>query len=165
MLSLQHEEILFLSDYAKSISSGFQRITGCKRAFEEYGLEFDENRVKFGDLTYESGCRMTAQAIREGISFTAAFAFSDEAALGVISTLSEAGLRVPEDVSVMGFDGLSLSRQVTPKLTTITQPINDMIEHTLNTFQSQKREENIEITLPYRLEYGETCTINHKRKE
>lgn len=165
LLSLQHEEILFLSDYAKSISSGFQRITGCKRAFEEYGLEFDENRVKFGDLTYESGCRMTAQAIREGISFTAAFAFSDEAALGVISTLSEAGLRVPEDVSVMGFDGLSLSRQVTPKLTTITQPINDMIEHTLNTFQSQKREENIEITLPYRLEYGETCTINHKRKE
>ena len=82
LLSLQHEQILFLSDYAKSISSGFQRITGCKRAFEEFGLEFDENRVKYGDLTYDSGCRMTAQAIREGISFTAAFAFSERSGPG-----------------------------------------------------------------------------------
>ena len=90
---------------------------------------------------------------------------ANEAALGVISTLSKAGLRVPEDVSVMGFDGLSLSGQVTPKLTTISQPIKEMIEHTLNTFQNQEREGNIEITLPYRLEYGETCTINQKRKE
>ena len=48
--------------------------------------------MKYGELTYDSGYRMTAQAIREGITFTAAFAFSDEAALGVISALSEVGL-------------------------------------------------------------------------
>ena len=155
---------MILSDYPKSISSGFQRITGCKRAFEEFGLEFDENKVKYGELTYDSGYRMTAQAIREGITFTAAFAFSDEAALGVISALSEVGLKVPEDVSVMGFDGISLSRQVTPKLTTISQPIKKMIEQTLDTFQNQKKEENIEITLPYRLEQGETCVVNQKSK-
>ena len=153
LLNLQHEQILILSDYPKSISSGFQRITGCKRAFEEFGLEFDENKVKYGELTYDSGYRMTAQAIREGITFTAAFAFSDEAALGVISALSEVGL-----------DGISLSRQVTPKLTTISQPIKKMIEQTLDTFQNQKKEENIEITLPYRLEQGETCVVNQKSK-
>lgn len=162
LLELKHEEILILSDYPKSISSGFQRITGCKRAFEECGLDFDEHRVKYGELTYDSGYRMTIQALREGISFTAAFAFSDEAALGVISALSEAGLKVPEDVSVMGFDGISLSKQVTPKLTTISQPIKKMIEQTLDTFQNQKKEDNIEITLPYRLEQGETCVFNRK---
>lgn len=164
LLDMQHEQILILSDYPKSISSGFQRITGCRRAFEECGLEFDENKVKYGELTYESGYRMTAQALREGIFFTAAFAFSDEAALGVISALAEKGIKVPEDVSVMGFDGLSLSRQVTPKLTTISQPIKKMVEQTLDTFQNQKKEENIEITLPYRLEQGETCIINQKSK-
>lgn len=82
--------------------------------------------------------------------------------MGVISALAERGLRVPEDVSVMGFDGISLSRQVTPKLTTIRQPIKKMIEQTLDTFQNQKREENIEITLPYKLEEGETCILNQK---
>ena len=164
LLELRHKEILILSDHPKSISSGFQRITGCKRAYEEFGIEFDENRVKYGELTYDSGYRMTAQAIREGISFTAAFAFSDEAALGVISALSEVGLKVPEDVSVMGFDGISLSRQVTPKLTTISQPIKKMTEQTQETFQNQKKEENIEITLPYRLEQGETCVINQKEQ-
>ncbi|NCB91003.1 MAG: LacI family transcriptional regulator [Clostridia bacterium] len=165
LLSLQHEQILILSDHPKSISSGFQRITGCKRAFEEYGLEFDESKVKYGELTYDSGYRMTSQAIKEGIPFTAAFAFSDEAALGVISALSEANLRVPEDVSVLGFDGISLSRQVTPKLSTISQPIKKMVEQTLDTFQSHKKEEDIEITLPYRLEPGETCIVNSGKKE
>lgn len=162
LLELKHERILIISDYPKSISSGFQRIAGCKRAFEEYGLEFDADRVKYGELTYNSGYRITTQALQQGISFTAVFAFSDEAALGVISALAERGLRVPEDVSVMGFDGISLSRQVTPKLTTIRQPIKKMIEQTLDTFQNQKREENIEITLPYKLEEGETCILNQK---
>lgn len=118
--------------------------------------------MKYGELTYNSGYRITTQALQQGISFTAVFAFSDEAALGVISALAERGLRVPEDVSVMGFDGISLSRQVTPKLTTIRQPIKKMIEQTLDTFQNQKREENIEITLPYKLEEGETCILNQK---
>ena len=162
LLELKHERILIISDYPKSISSGFQRIAGCKRAFEEYGLEFDADRVKYGELTYNSVYRITTQALQQGISFTAVFAFSDEAALGVISALAERGLRVPEDVSVMGFDGISLSRQVTPKLTTIRQPIKKMIEQTLDTFQNQKREENIEITLPYKLEEGETCILNQK---
>ena len=125
-------------------------------------MEFDADRVKYGELTYNSGYRITTQALQQGISFTAVFAFSDEAALGVISALAERGLRVPEDVSVMGFDGISLSRQVTPKLTTIRQPIKKMIEQTLDTFQNQKREENIEITLPYKLEEGETCILNQK---
>lgn len=160
LLKLGHQEILILSDYPKSISSGFQRVTGCKRAFEEFGLELDERRVKYGELTYDSGYRMTAQAMKEGIKFTAAFAFSDEAALGVISALAEVKLKVPEDVSVLGFDGISLSRQVTPKLATISQPIKKMVEVTLDTFQNHKKEENIEITLPYRLEPGETCGVN-----
>lgn len=163
LLQLKHQQILILSDHPKSISSGFQRITGCRRAFEEYGLEFDESNIKYGELTYDSGYRLGAQALEEGKKFTAVFAFSDEAALGVISALGEAGLHVPQDISVLGFDGISLSRQVTPKLTTISQPIKKMVEQTLDSFQNPKKEENIEITLPYRLEQGGTCIINEAK--
>lgn len=165
LLELGHKEILILSDYSESISSGFQRITGCKRAFEEYGVEFDESKIKYGELTFDSGYRMATLALKEGQKFTAAFAFSDEAALGVISALSNVGLRVPEDVSVLGFDGIRLSRQVTPKLTTISQPIKKMVEQTLDSFTTQKVEENIEITLPYRLREGGTCAVIKGREQ
>lgn len=157
LLDLNHKKILILSDYPKSISSGFQRITGCKRAYEEYGVELDDTMIKYGELTYESGYRMTEQSIKEGLTFTAVFAFSDEAAMGVISALAQVNLKVPEDVSVLGFDGISMSRKVTPKLTTIRQPIKMMVEHTLDTFQKREKEKNIEITLPYKLEEGGTC--------
>lgn len=164
LLKLHHQNILILSDYSKSISSGFQRITGCKRAYEELGLELQDAMIKCGELTYESGFRMTQQALKEGLIFTAVFAFSDEAALGVISALDKVNLKVPDDVSVLGFDGLSISQQVTPKLATIQQPIKMMVEHTLDTFQKKEKEENIEITLPYKLAAGGTCKENNESK-
>ena len=99
---------------------------------------------------------------RCGGRFTAVFAIADTLAIGCLRAAKESGYQLPEDLSVMGFDGISLSRQVTPKLTTIRQPIKKMIEQTLDTFQNQKREENIEITLPYKLEEGETCILNQK---
>ncbi|MGL6200854.1 MAG: LacI family DNA-binding transcriptional regulator [Lachnospiraceae bacterium] len=157
LLQMHHQQILILSDYPKSISSGFQRITGCKRAYDEQGLTLDDKMIKFGELTYDSGFRMTQLALKEGLSFTAVFAFSDEAAMGVISALDQVNLKVPEDVSVLGFDGISISRQVTPKLTTIQQPIKMMVEHTLDSFQKKEKEENIEITLPYKIIEGGTC--------
>lgn len=160
LLGLHHERILILSDYPKSISSGFQRITGCRRAYEEMGKELDSQMIKYGELTFESGYRMTEQALKEGLRFTAAFAFSDEAAMGVISALDRAGLSVPGEVSVLGFDGISMSKKVTPKLTTIRQPIRKMAEITLETFQNRYQEENVEITLPFKIEEGGTCREN-----
>lgn len=157
LLKLRHKDILILSDHPKSISSGFQRITGCKRAYEEFGLELGDKMIKCGELTYESGFNMTQQALKEGLEFTAVFAFSDDAAMGVISALDQANLNVPGDISVLGFDGISISQKVPPKLTTIKQPIKMMVEHTLDTFQKKEKEENIEITLPYKLEEGGTC--------
>ena len=162
LLGLQHQKILILSDHPKSISSGFQRITGCKRAYEEHGLVLDDDMIMYGDLTFESGFQMTKQALKKGLVFTAVFAFSDELAMGVISALAEAKLKVPEDISVLGFDGISVSQKVTPKLTTIQQPIRMMIEHTLNTFQKAEKEANIEVTLPFKLLEGETCKRNQE---
>lgn len=162
LLGLHHQKILILSDYPRSISSGFQRITGCRRAYEEQGLELQDDMIKCGELTYESGYHMTRQALKEGLEFTAVFAFSDEAALGVISALEQVNLSVPADVSVLGFDGISISRKVTPKLTTIQQPIKMMVEHTLDTFQKKEKEENIEITLPFKLAEGGTCKENER---
>jgi LacI family transcriptional regulator len=100
------------------------------------------------------------KALKKGKSCTAVFAFSDETAIGAISALAENGLRVPEDVSVLGFDGIAISQKIVPKLTTIYQPIDKMVEWTLNTLCSadeRAQVENMEYTLPYKLLERGTC--------
>lgn len=116
--------------------------------------------MEFGYLTYENGYRSMQRALKKGKKFTAVFAFSDETAMGAISALYENGLRVPKDISVLGFDGLEISERIVPKLTTIYQPIDKMVAWTLNELCSRTRkhqEENVEYTLPYRLIERETC--------
>lgn len=161
LLDLNHRDILILGDYPCHISSGKQRLEGCRQALREYSLAYDEDRmVEFCELSYEGGYRSMSKALQAGKHFTAVFAFSDETALGAISALAENGLRVPQDVSVLGFDGLSLSGQVVPKLTTICQPIYKMVEWTLNTLcnmEDKKQEGSMEYTLPYKLVERETC--------
>lgn len=157
LLKLHHRRILILSDFPKSISSGFQRITGCKRAYEEIGLELDESLLKYGDLTYESGYYLTMQALKEELKFTAVFACSDEMALGVMKALNDSGIDVPDQVSVLGFDGLETIRHSSPRLSTIEQPLSKMAEIVLDSFLNPDSEDNIEITVPFKISAKETC--------
>lgn len=161
LLELNHKKILILADFSHSLSSGFQRLIGCQQALKEFGIPFDQDRmVEFGYLTYENGHRLTQNALKKKTEFTAIFAFSDDTAMGAISALHEEGLRVPEDISVLGFDGLSVSERVVPKLTTIYQPIDKMVEWTLRDLchlEKKGKTENIEYTLPYQLLERGTC--------
>lgn len=164
LLDMGHRKILILTDLSTSISSGFQRLVGCKKAMEEYGLEFQEDMAVYGQLTYEQGYRSMKNALKAKKDFTAVFAFSDETAVGAIGAMNEQGLKVPEDISVLGFDGLSISERITPKLTTIYQPLDKMVEWTLDILcnGNTNREENVEYTLPYKLLERETVI---KREE
>lgn len=161
LLQLGHRDFLILADYTHHFSSGAQRLIGCQQALKEYNLPYDEDQmVEFGELTYEGGYRSMCKALRGGRTFTAVFAFSDETAIGAISALDEHGLRVPRDISVLGFDGITISEKVVPKLTTIYQPIDKMVEWTLNTLcnmDDKKQMENMEYTLPYKLLERGTC--------
>lgn len=161
LLELNHRDILILGDYTHHFSSGFQRLIGCQQALKEYNIAYDEEQmVEFGELTYEGGYRSAQNALKRGKKFTAIFAFSDETAIGAISALDEAGLSVPKDISVLGFDGISISQRVVPKLTTIYQPIDKMVEWTLSTLcntDKKKQMENMEYTLPYKLLERGTC--------
>lgn len=160
LLDLNHKDILLLGDYEQHFSSGYQRLAGCQQALKLHNLEYDENLVEHGELTYEGGYKSTRNALKHKKNFTAIFAFSDEAAMGAMSALAEKGLRVPQDISVMGFDGLPISGRITPKLTTIYQPIDKMVEWTLDTLCVNSRKkimDNMEFTLPYQLLERETC--------
>jgi DNA-binding LacI/PurR family transcriptional regulator len=133
LLELGHRRIACLSssDY-DSISR--QRVAGYQAALQEAGVPVDEGLIKvLLDPNVEgyrqSGERTMAAWLEEGwrdLGCTAILSHNDHAAIGVIRTLNGAGLQVPGDVSVFGFDGTELSELSTPPLTTIKIPLREI---------------------------------------
>lgn len=102
------------------------RVAGLRSAVEAAGLTLPEGYVRFGDFVYESGFEDGGALLDLPRRPTAIFAGSDEMALGVIEAARVRGLRVPEDLSIVGFDDTQLSRMASPPLTTVRQPLHEM---------------------------------------
>lgn len=103
------------------------RYNGCLRSFEENGISFDRDK---GYITcrysMEDGYQAAKKLLKQMPDITAVIAFCDTIAIGTMRAISDAGLRVPDDISVVGFDGISLSNYCIPRLTTIRQDTNRM---------------------------------------
>jgi DNA-binding LacI/PurR family transcriptional regulator len=95
------------------------RMRGYLRAFRDAGLPCRDGLMTHGDFTMESGYAGAGVLMDQGEPPTAIFAFNDRMALGVLAWLRERGLRVPDDVSVAGFDGIADGELSTPTLTTV----------------------------------------------
>ena len=78
--------------------------------------------VIHGDFSEDSGSEAIAELLESGTAFSAVFAANDQMAIGAALRLSQAGIRIPQDVSIMGFDDLQASKFFIPPLTTIHQP-------------------------------------------
>jgi DNA-binding LacI/PurR family transcriptional regulator len=160
LIGLGHKKIAYLSDFQNSISVGFQRMVGAKKAMEEAGLEYDEKLVRYGEVVYDVGYTFATELLDEGRDFTALFAFSDEMAIGAMNAILDYGLKVPEDISVMGFDDLQVANCVRPRLTSIHQPLREIVKNTLDTFLETDSDGNMSIkavTLPYSIVERDSC--------
>ena len=102
-------------------AAGDDRVTGYRKALKQHGLAWDERLVAFGDYSPESGYA-GMQALLP-YKPQAVFVASDTMALGALRALREAGLRVPEDIGLVGHDDLPPAVQADPPLTTVRQPI------------------------------------------
>ncbi len=128
LIAQGHRRILHFAA-APERSGGTQRLLGYRRALEETGIAFDASLVHTGEYSGESGRRhMTAllDEIGSGPLPTALFCASDAIACGCIEVLAERGVRVPEQISVVGFDDSLLARMTIPMLTTVRQPLRRM---------------------------------------
>lgn len=96
-----------------------QRWASYCMALLDHGLSVDYNLVESGKLTSESGYAACQRLLARGVGFSAIFCADDITAIGALKALREAGRRVPEDVSLIGFDDVELAQHVTPPLTTI----------------------------------------------
>ena len=89
---------------------------------EDAGLTFDDRLYGLSNYDFESAYHAMNSLLARRAEFTALFAMSDVIAFGAIRALVSAGFRVPEDVSVSGFDGIAMSRYCVPVMTTIVPP-------------------------------------------
>lgn len=128
LIELGHRRIAVLGVPSTDVSVGAQRVTGYRRALASAGIAVDEGLVRFEVLdqgnpyTLEHGYRLAKRLLAERPDVTAIFAIADVLAIGAMRAIREAGLSIPADVSIIGFDGLPLGDFMEPQLTTLAQP-------------------------------------------
>jgi LacI family transcriptional regulator len=125
LIELGHRRIVHVTG-ALSHQDARDRHTGYNRALEEAGLPADPELIIEGDYTERSGLLALQALLSRGTLFTAIFSANDQMAFGARLALFRRGIRVPEDISLVGFDDLNGSAYTIPPLTTIRQPTTDM---------------------------------------
>ncbi|WP_079109078.1 LacI family DNA-binding transcriptional regulator [Streptomyces griseoruber] len=105
-----------------------ERLAGFVDAFAEAGIAVDGHAIFSGGFLFEGGRAAVRRALADGVAFDAVFAHNDASAAGVVVGLREAGLEIPRDVAVVGFDDVELASYTYPALTTIRQPMREMGE-------------------------------------
>lgn len=126
LLKLGHKGIAYIGGDMRDITSGQNRYEGYKKALEESNVPLNREYVRFGDYKVQSGYKLTAELIKCQPVPDAIFAASDDMAVGALNYLMDHGYKIPDDFSIMGFDGSSMGEIVRPKLTSMQQPIKEM---------------------------------------
>jgi LacI family transcriptional regulator len=121
LLKLGHKRIAFLSGPSATPWTQ-ERFEGYRRALREFGLDVDDKLLFQAGRSVEEGQAAALQIINEAPDITAIQAVNDTVAVGLVETLTKQGIRVPEDISVVGFGNILLSRLSRVPLTTIRQP-------------------------------------------
>ncbi|MEV6741149.1 LacI family DNA-binding transcriptional regulator [Streptomyces sp. NPDC051104] len=140
LLSLGHRRIGLVAGPPRLLCSR-ARLDGYRAALEGAGIAVDESLIVPGDFYHESGFTGCNALLDLREPPTAIFAASDQMALGVIEALRRRGLRVPEDMSVVGFDDLPEVRWSAPPLTTVRQPLAEMGKLAVRTVLRLARDE------------------------
>lgn len=131
LLELGHRNIGIIGGHREYSDTTAHRLEGCRKAFEKWELPFPAEQYEAVRFSYEDGYRATRALLEKTPSITAIFAMSDVMAFGAIRAIEDLGLRIPEDISLVGFDGLAMGNYTVPRLTTVAQSARDLVDRAL----------------------------------
>ena len=113
-----HKRIALIDGFLyKSPAKG--RLEGYKKALIKYGISMDDALVSVGDIDVKDGYERTKQMLEKDLDFTAIFAYNDMMAFGAMQAIREKGLKIPEDIGLVGYDDIPFCSLMDPALTTI----------------------------------------------
>lgn len=154
VLAKGHKEVAFFCGQLKENGVMKKRLTGYKDALNEFNVKFDQQYVFEGKIDYSSGIDAAERLLSSRLPATAVVAAADILAIGAMKGFYERGVRVPDDISVMGFDDLEISQYLTPGLTTVRQEISEKGEKAVELLIKNINEPNLtkqEQILPVKL--------------
>lgn len=157
LLGLGHRRIALIAERPEE-AIGRRRIGGYRDAYADRGIAVDERLIcyvqdELDHFSMENGYVTAKKFLASGEKVTAVYATSDLLAIGACRAVLEAGLRIPEDISVAGYDGIALGEYYNPKLTTIKQPAEEMARDTIRLLLDviAGRQEHRQIIFPAQL--------------
>ena len=160
LLKLGHRNIGILGGYMEKSHAAHPRYKGCEKAFAEQGMKLEPGRqYRSAFFSMEEGYHAMEQLFEQMPDLTAVFAMADVLAVGAIRAIRDRGLRVPEDVSVMGFDGIELGNYLSPRLTTVRQARERIADRSLEILLSDIAGERpaVHELLPFDIVEGESA--------
>ena len=160
LLKLGHRNIGILGGYMEKSHAAHTRYKGCAKAFAEQGMKLEPGRqYRSAFFSMEEGYHAMEQLFEQMPDLTAVFAMADVLAVGAIRAIRDRGLRVPEDVSVMGFDGIELGNYLSPRLTTVRQARERIADRSLEILLSDIAGERpaVHELLPFDIVEGESA--------
>lgn len=121
-----HTNIAMISGSLDDLNAGAPRVAGYKKALLDSGITLDESLIKYGSFSYNSGIECMNELLDENKKFTAVFAASDDMAVGVLNVAYKNNIRIPDELSVVGYDNTQTAAMAIPPLTTVGQPLYDL---------------------------------------
>lgn len=126
LLEAGHRRIGMVSGPPEDLIAGGPRIEGYRHALRSCGLLPSDRDIAVASFDFRTGLRAAGELLDRSPDLTAVFAASDEMAAGVLACCYQRGLRVPDDLSVIGYDNLAVAEMTSPPLTTVAQPLERM---------------------------------------
>ena len=132
LIRMGHRKIAVIGGDRQISDTTRRRLQGCIAAFQDHGIDFDPDRdyeaVRFSS---GDGYKAAEALLKRNRDYTAIFCMADVMAMGAIRALADHGLRVPEDVSVVGFDGLPIGDFTVPRLATVSQSVKVLAQRSM----------------------------------
>src|SRR5579864_1674532 len=157
LIQLGHRRIGLINGQLQ-MEAALARRDGYKQALLEHGIPIDPDLMVEGFYSQTAAYQATQRLLDLPHPPTALFAASDTMAVGAMSAIRERGLRIPEDVEVVGYDDLPIAASATPPLSSVRQPVDEMSEHAVQLLVEQMRgERSRSVRLPARLMVRASC--------
>lgn len=161
LIGLGHKNIACITNAQPEYASAPERLDGYKNALSKDRIPVNESLIRYADFDPESGYECMKSIMQGNDPFTAVFVASDNVAIGAKSALREANLRIPADISIVGFDDIPWAKFSDPPLTTIQLPAESLAESActllLNLIQDKEQNKQQKIILDTELIIRKSC--------
>lgn len=154
-----HRNIGILLGEKNDVGISGLRLEGYRKALEENNIPYSEENVFIGYYDYSGAYRVTKEIINNRKDITAIFSISDIMAVGAAKSVIDQGLQVGEDISIMGFDGMDISKYYNPGITTVKQPKKNMANNSIDLLLAllAKKEDHKHIIFETKIIERESC--------